>query len=289
MGERDDALTAPSIEECAGQVERNAYYICLGRDVKGEGAYIIVSLPNNHVLLLGGSRMGKSSLAAQIINQVTRTHDPDYLQIALLDSENLICNLFADLPHVVCIKLGGGKTMKGIAHNTREVAAHLGYLVALMNERYTLSPEEVACLPKILVYAEELVTVGWYLRSNPIVFARMIQDVAELAMRGLKVGIHLMMCIQAPNSLHEFRETVQQCSGVALAFCVQPSVARAAGFHSDLLTENYLAKKPGQFVLEFSDGYATLGLAPYYDVKAELLSLSGSGIVGHQALHEKEV
>jgi hypothetical protein len=272
MDSVNSVITAPTFEECAGQVPHNSYQICLGRDLKGEENYITLRL-DNHLLLLGNTGTGKTCQAAQIIDQVTRTHDCDHLQVALLDPENEVCNLFADLSHVAQLKLSGGGTTKAIARSADEVAAQLGNLVAVVNERYTLAPGDATRQPQILVYLEEPFTVKWQLADRPTVLAQYTVDLAALAARGRKVGIHLMVCTQPSSSQREFREMIQPLTSMALAFCIQPSMGSAAGFHNDnLLAENYLPGRSGQFALE-SPRRATLGLAPYYDVKAKLQSL----------------
>jgi hypothetical protein len=269
MDERARAITPPTVDECADQVQHNSYQICLGREVSGEGAFITLHL-RSHLLLLGGAGTGKTCQAAQIIDQVTRTHDCDHLQIALLDSENHVCKLFADCAHVAQIRLGESGTMRMIARSADEVAARLSNLVVLMNERYAFVPDEGARWPKILVYLEELMDVKWQLANNPNIVVQFTADLTSLAVRGSEVGIHLMVCMQAGTLQREFRETIQPLTGIALAFCVEPTMARSAGFHSEsLLAENYLAHRTGQFVLE-SARRTVLGLAPSYDVTTKL-------------------
>lgn len=272
MDSVDSVIAAPTFEECVGQVPHNSYQVCLGRDVKGDGGYITLRL-NSHLLLLGNTGAGKTCQAAQVLDQVTRTHDRDHLQIALLDPENEVCNLFADLSHVVQIKLREGGTTKAIARSAEDVAAQLGNLVAIVNERYALAPGDATRQPQILVYLEEPFTIKWQLADKPTVLAQYTADFASLTARGRKVGVHLMVCTQPPYSQREFREMIQPLTSIALAFCLHSSMGSAAGFHHDsLLEENYLADRFGQFALE-SSRCATLGLAPYYDVKAKLRSL----------------
>jgi hypothetical protein len=271
----DGAGAAPTFEECVSQIQRNSYHVCLGRDVSGEGAYIIEDVHNNHVLLLGGSATGKSSQAAQIIDQLCRTHDCNHLHIALLDLEDQTCRLFADLPHIVRVPREHGEMIKAIARSAEEIAVHLGELVALMHERIALPLGQSKRLPKILVSIEELPKIKQHLKSQPTMLAQVTKDVTELLMRGLKVGIHLMVSSQDCYSQDELGVMTKHFGGIKMAFSIQPELSRAAGFsHEMLLAENHQTKRCGQFALE-SPRYATLVLAPQYDVKAKLQSVEG--------------
>jgi hypothetical protein len=285
----------PTFEECVRQVQPNSFQICLGRDSKAKDEYLIEDLQGNHVLLIGGTRKGKSCQASQIIDQMTTTHDREHLLISLLDLEDQNCNLFAHLSHVARIQMPNGKLIKSIARSVDEVAAHIGYLVDLMDSRYELSPKERAQLPKILVYIEEFVELKRRLKSKPKVLSQMADDFTSLATRGIKAGIHLMVCAQASYSQEEFREAMGQLIGINMAFCAIPTLARAASFqNNELLKENYLAKKPGQFAIE-STMYTTIGIAPDYDVKKKLEAMQEeeetrlSGATGaHYAITEEQ-
>jgi len=66
--------------------------------------------------------------------------------------------------------------------------------------------------------------------------------------------------------------------GLNMSFSVIPTAARAAGFiSSELLAQNYATREKGQFVLEMS-GCCDLAVAPDYDVKAKLKSLSETAV-----------
>ena len=61
-----------------------------------------------------------------------------------------------------------------------------------------------------------------------------------------------------------------QLVGINMGFCAPPKLAQAAGFWDyALLKENYLAKVPGQFVLE-ATGITDLCAAPDYQLQAKL-------------------
>jgi FtsK/SpoIIIE family len=261
-----------TFEDACNQVQRNSFQVCLGWDTK-ERQYIVEELNGAHFLLIGGTRKGKSCQAGQIIDQMSRTHDREHLLISLLDLEDLTCNLFTGLPHIAKITVGN-RTIKSIARSHEEVVTHLGYLVQLMDYRYHhMTPRERDNAPKVLVYLEEFMELKRRLRSKPDVLKKLSDDFTTLASRGIKAGIHLMVCAQASYSQEEFREAMGQFIGVNMGFCANPRLAQAAGFSNfELLKENYQAKQAGQFVIEGTFNN-TIGIAPEYNVKAKLLAM----------------
>lgn len=261
--------SAPTFEEALRNVEPNAYQIYLGKSITEKDTNIIAELPDNHLLLIGATRMGKSCTACMIVDQMTRTHDTDHLQIALLDLEDQNCNLFTDLPHVLSYEVGG-RQVQSIARSAQEVAKHMNYLVRLMDERYTLTPKDRAKLPRILIYIEEFVELKRRLKGQDR--ADMADNFTSLATRGLKANMHLMVAAQASYAEEEFREAMGQLVGIDLSFCARPKLAQAAGFMDyALLNRNYLSRTKGQFVIE-ATGQSDIAVAVGYDVKVKLLA-----------------
>lgn len=286
IGPPVDSLRKVSFEEVCNQVQRNSFQVCLGWDTK-EQQYIIEELNGAHFLLIGGTRKGKSCQAGQIIDQMSQTHDRDHLLLSLLDLEDQTCNLFAALPHVARITVNN-RTIKSIARSHEEVVTHLGYLVELMDYRYHhMTPRERDNAPKVLVYLEEFMELKRRLRKKPDLLKKLSDDFTTLASRGIKAGIHLMVCAQASYSQEEFREAMGQFIGVNLSFCANPRLAQAAGFSNfELLKENYQAKQPGQFVIEGTFNN-TIGIAPEYNVKTKLLAMQDAeeARLGAQGAH----
>lgn len=261
---------APTLDECISRIARNSLQLCVGRSLK-TAEYAIVQLPGAHILLIGSTQKGKSTQAAAIMQQLTTTHDREHVLLALLDLEDQTCNLFADAPHVLRIGLDNGRTIKAIARSEQEVARYLGLLRQLMDERYELAPKERAALPHIVIYVEEFLELKRRLKGQDL--ARMADDFTSLATRGLKANMHLMVCAQASYSQEEFREAMGQLVGINMGFCAPPKLAQAAGFWEyDLLKQNFLAKVPGQFVLE-ATGQTDLCMAPEYQLQARLQAM----------------
>lgn len=253
-------------EEAMKLVSPNSLEVCVGRNL-ATGDPIKVSLPGNNILLLGTSQFGKSTEAAIIMDMLTQTHDPNHLLLSLLDLEDLTCNLFADLPHVLRLE-AKGRTIKSVARSHQEVVQHLGYLCDFMDYRYTLTPKDRKGTPHILIYLEEFLELRRRTKGDDL---KTLSDrVTTLATRGLKANMHLMVCAQASYSQKEFREAMAQLAGVGIAFTARPPLATAAGFMDyDLLKQNYLAKVRGQFVIESSEG-SQIGMAHAYDLKAKI-------------------
>jgi hypothetical protein len=151
----------------------------------------------------------------------------------------------------------------------------------LMLYRYDLMREHglayVEVLPRVLIYFEEF--LYWKRTLSQFVpDAQTQQDafaaITGIATRGLKVGIHLLVVAQVDYADKEFVDAMAQFVGINVSFAVKPSAARSAGFVStELLSKNFAAKTPGQFVIEIV-GSAEIGVSPDFDVKAKVKALS---------------
>jgi len=266
-------IAKPTIEEIVSHLTPNGYKICLGRSLSS-GEYITADLPDAHVKLIGGTRMGKSCAAAAIIDQARRTHDRNHLLLALLDLENKTSRLFADDPHVMRIDTGYQK-VKMHARTVAQVAEYLIYLHEMMVWRYTLADAQLAGQPAVLIYLEEFLYWKRVLAQQVKAETRneALTAFTGLATRGLKAKMHLMACAQVDFRDEDLVEAMNQFIGINVAFSVKPSAAQAAGFvSSELLKQNYAARTPGQFVVEMIGG-ADIGVAPNFDVRAKLADL----------------
>jgi len=263
----------PKIEDLVKLVERNSFEIPMGESLLDNGP-VITSIEDVHIRIIGSSRKGKSCLAAAIIDIATQTHDPNVLMVALLDLENKTSRLFEHLDHVAVLDTGHQR-IELHARNPRQVAEHLHLIRNEMDRRYSLSEAEQGKLPHILVYIEEFLSLKKHRDLDPKTRVVLMDDLNELAIRALKVGIHLMACAQvdyADEDLKPFNNNF----GLNVSFAVRPEAARAAGFVcSDLLSANWESKVPGECVVE-GTGCTDLVDAPDYDVKAKLKALSQS-------------
>jgi hypothetical protein len=274
-------MTKPTIAELIKLVERNSLQVPLGRSLKNSGEACIVDLTDVHVKIIGSSRKGKSCLAAAIIDLVGQTHDPDMVQIALLDLENKTSKLFESIPHL-CVLTIAGRQVTLHARNPKQVADYLHLVRELMDHRYSLSEAQQEAQPHILVYLEEFLSLKRHSSLSTQIRARLIDDLNELAIRGLKVRIHLMCCAQVDYADDELKAFANNF-GLNISFSVRPEAARAAGLLChELLAENYRGKIPGQFVIE-GTGCTDLVDAPDYNVTLRLKELNAVNADRHDS------
>src|SRR5215472_2593283 len=143
-----------------------------------------------------------------------------------------------------------------------------------LDERYTLPEEEQEVQAHILVYVEEFLSLKSHRDLDKPLKGTLIDDLNELAIRGLKANIHLMCCAQVDYADEDLKAFANNF-GLNISFSVRPEAARAAGFMNySLLAKNWSSKVPGQFVVE-GTGCNDFCVAPDYDVKAMLKELRG--------------
>src|SRR6185312_4267191 len=95
--------------------------------------------------------------------------------------------------------------------------------------------------------------------------------VSEIARRGLKVKVQLLMCAQVDYRDEDFQEALINIAA-GMSFCVRVSAAQAAGFYNaELLKRNVLDDKKGQAVVETPD-CKDLILAPEFNLAKRLLA-----------------
>lgn len=270
----DFNIAKPQVSELAAKIERNSLQVCLGRSLTN-GEYLIADLEGKHIKIIGASQTGKSCQAVAIHEQLQQTHDPDKLRFAILDREYKPSRLLEHSEHVAVVS---GRPC--IARNIDEVPIYLGYLVDELERRDRLSYQELVLLPRILIYIEEFLDLKKRLKlADRKICNKFLVDFNTLATRGLKLGLHLMICAQVDYADDDLKDAMAQFNGIYMSFSVIPTAARAAGFTStELLNQNFASKTPGQFVLEMA-GCCDLAVAPDYDVKAKLEALGQAQIV----------
>lgn len=222
----------------------------------------IVDVP--HLKIIGSTGFGKSCLAGGILDQATQLNSPDVLQLALLDLEHKTSRLFENLPHVADLRVGQ-RLVTMVATSADEVAVHLGILKKELDRRAALSERELERLPVLLMYVEEMLSLGYEV-VDPKLLKRMFADLTILAVRGRKYGMFLLACMQTDYSTDEMKVT-QKMFRFRSAAAIDTTTARAAGFmNTDLIKSNFSKGRPGQFVVEYP-AFSDIVLAPIYDVK----------------------
>lgn len=273
-----------TIEEIIAHTEPNSFTIWIGRSLTQDGNPAVqINFYKQHFRFIGASQRGKSSMVAAFLEIVTRTHDYRRVQLILLDKENLTSNLFADLPHVAKMRLQSGEVVKMHARNNEQVLRYLIQALVMMEKRYqVIEREGIAALkrmPVILVYIEEFLRLKAYFKAQLKTakdkeqaesdYATLMYCINELAGRGLKARVQLLLCAQVDYADDDFREAMANIS-CGFSFCVKRDAAMAAGFtNAELLTRNLKENKVGQAVVECPD-CNDLILAPEYDLEARL-------------------
>ena len=274
-------LRRPTIDELTQAVAPNSFEFSLGRSLT-TNELIIADLNDKHLKVIGGTRMGKSSLLAAILEQLRRTHDSDYLQFAILDLENTTGRLFERDEHILLIDTKQGKRRLH-ARDPKQVAYALIFLHAIMLQRYedanAYGWAYIDQLPHIIVYFEEFLywkrTLSQFVQ-DPQERSRTLAAFNGIATRGLKVGMHLAVSAQVDYADKELAEAMAQFIGVNVSFTVKPTAARAAGFTAtNLLNKNFEAKLPGQCVIE-TTVCTDIAMAPDFDVRAKVKELAPS-------------
>ena len=285
--QEEHALRRLTIDEICAHVKRNSYKIFIGRSLTNANHHAVqISIYKRHFKFIGASQKGKSSMAAAFLEIITRTHDPEHVMLALLDLEDQTSKLLADKPHIAELLIDD-KPLLLHARSREQVVEYLNHIVALMDYRYSLSKHEVIDGPILLVYIEEFLALKKYLRKKidaaadrdaerkaKKLYADFTYAISEIASRGLKVRIQLLLCAQV-DYRDEDKELQEALINVdaGMSFCVRPTAAQAAGFsHNELLNRNYEDDKVGQAVVEMSD-CKDLVLAPQFDLEQQLLDL----------------
>jgi DNA translocase FtsK/SpoIIIE-like protein len=273
-----------TIDEIVAHTKPNSFTIWIGLSLTKDGNPAIqINFYKQHFKFIGISQRGKTSMVAAFIEIVTRTHDPKHVQLILLDMEDQTSNLFADLPHVLKMRTPNGETFRMHARNEQQVLQYLVHAVVIAKRRYQIVRQEgIAALkkmPVILVYIEEFLRLKAYFKAQLKTakdkeqaesdYATLMYCIDELAGRGLKSRVQLLMCAQFDYADDDFREALGNID-CGFSFCVAREAAMSAGFtNAALLTRNAKEKKVGQAVVETPD-CNDLVLAPEYDLEAKL-------------------
>jgi hypothetical protein len=287
----NDAATLPvrrlTIEEIVKHTTRNSYQIWIGRSLTKKKHYpaVQMNLLGRHLKLIGASQYGKSSMAAALLEIILRTHDRRHIIVALLDLEYKTSRLFEQVPQLARLRVND-RVVPLHAKNYEQVLEYSDYILAIMNQRYELSELEILEQPVLLVYIEEFLALKDYFkrRINQAKSAeekaqaqedyeRLVFNISEIARRGLKARVQLLLCAQVDYRDDDFREALINIAA-GMSFCVQPVAARASGFYNTpLLNRNVEENQVGQAVVEAPD-CKDLVLAPDYDLRHKLQELA---------------
>ncbi len=277
-------LARLTVDECANYVEFNTFKVCIGRSLT-TGEAVVIGFYRKHMKLIGSSQKGKSSMAAALLDAITRTHDTSRVLIALLDFEDMTSKLFAHLPHLAELQTPDGQIVPLHARTYEQVLDYLCYIADEVNVRYGMSKVEMKDTPLLIVYFEEFLSFKDYLKKRVAMasgqaardlaqqdYARFTNALGVISRLGLKARVQLLLCAQADyvDDDKDMRDALINVNS-GFSFAVRPSAAQAAGFmDAPLLTRNARDNKVGQAVVEMPDCHDLI-LAPEYDLEARLV------------------
>jgi hypothetical protein len=289
---QDSGVRRLTVSEIIQHTDPNSYTIVIGRSLTKPGnPPIRVGFYKHHFKFIGASQKGKSSMAAVFLHLVTRTHDYQHVLVALLDWEDQTSKLFANVPHLAKVRVpeedGQPSRVVPLHARTREqVVAYLNYIIRIVDDRYTYSKQEILRQPIMLVYVEEFLQLKNWLRKQidsapdeaakkraKKMYADFTFAISEIAARGLKVRVQLLLCAQVDyrDDDKELQEALINID-CGMSFAVRTTAAQAAGFYNyELLQRNALESFVGQAVVEMPD-CKDLVLAPDFDLEKRLVS-----------------
>jgi hypothetical protein len=274
-----------TVEEIAEHIQPNSYQLYIGRSLtQPNNPAISISFYRRHLKVIGASQKGKSSMAAALLKIILRTHDEQHVLVALLDIENRTSKLFENDPHIARVRFPGGKETVLHARSKEQVLEHLDLLVEILEYRATMTVAQVKALPLIVIYLEEFLLLKKELKQRAARltgeakeraeadYERFVFCVNQLAGRGLKYNLQLLVCAQVDYRDDDLYEAFANITA-GFCFCVRATAAASAGFmQTELLNRNAKNNKVGQCVVETPDGHDLI-LAPEYDLEGRLMAL----------------
>src|SRR5260370_4794427 len=205
-----------------------------------DNAGVRMNFYKRQLKLLGASQHGKTSMATALLECILRTHDPNYVQVALLDHENKASRLFANAPHIAKVRVGE-RVVRLHAHSEQQVLEHLEYLVSLIDYRYNhLSEEELEQQPLVIVYLEQFIDLKDYFKHRIDLagkdnneqarqdYARLFFCIKQISRHRLKVLVQLLMRTQCDYRDEDLQEALINVTS-GMAFCLRVTAAQAAG------------------------------------------------------------
>jgi S-DNA-T family DNA segregation ATPase FtsK/SpoIIIE len=222
------------------------------------GAPLLVRLTSPqvaHLLVVGTTGSGKTSLVRTIIASLAMNHRRSQLNFVLIDPKRRAFGPLAGLPHLA----------HPVVVKPDQAGETLARLVKLMLER----DQENISTPHLVVVIDEIADL---FMTNPD--AR--ESFTRLAQRGREAGIHLVACTQKPtvtvmNSLAKANFPVRLVGQVT-----SPEEAKIATGYAGTKAE--LLRGPGQF-LAVVGGQVTRFDAAYLDARSLAQVVAE---VGHQ-------
>ena len=169
----------------SGQWQNSTVAIPLAIGKNAVGEPVILDLDRApHILLAGACGTGKSTSVNSMIVSMIKEFTPDELQFIMFDSKIVELDIFRDLPHL----------QMPIINDAEKFAAVLHRIADEMDKSLAMPSDEK--LPRRVIVIDELVDL--LTAENKIAVET---DIARIAQKGRKVGIHLIIGTQRPEEI----------------------------------------------------------------------------------------
>ena len=169
----------------SGQWQNSTVAIPLAIGKNAVGEPVILDLDRApHILLAGVCGTGKSTSVNSMIISMIKKFTPDELQFVMFDPKIVELDIFRDLPHL----------QMPIINDAEKFAAVLHRIADEMDKRLAMPSDEK--LPRLVIIIDELVDL--LTAENKIAVET---DIARIAQKGRKVGIHLIIGTQRPEEI----------------------------------------------------------------------------------------
>jgi hypothetical protein len=156
------------------------------------GPVVLDLAGNERAVLVGGtSGSGKTSAIKSLVLQLTRKHTPETLTLAFVDLKALDFVALAELPHLVRpVATTEAEAHEVVAWCVQEMERRRAVMRAAGVTRWDRLPEGER-FPLLLLVVDECADFG----KSPV-----MDDLVELARKGLASGVSLILATQRPDS-----------------------------------------------------------------------------------------
>ncbi|MCB9662367.1 MAG: hypothetical protein H6726_32305 [Sandaracinaceae bacterium] len=176
---------------------------CAGIDVTGKAVWVdLAKMP--HGLVAGTTGSGKTVFLRQVLLTLLMQHDPNALRLRLSSSKPMDFMPFVHVPHAEGLPIadGPGGALALVRELGDEMDRRIGIISAaacdnLREYNGEVSPEEQ--LPYLVAVIDEYseTVLSFEARSDRAEFEKLV---ARLAQKSRAAGIHLVICMQRPDS-----------------------------------------------------------------------------------------
>ncbi len=175
--------------------------LALGKDITGK-AVVADLLKMPHLLVAGATGSGKSVCVNSIVGSILYKATPLDVQLVMVDPKRVELSLYEGIPHLVDIKLPGGKK---IITDPKAATMALKTLSEIMDMRYEdfvalkvrnikeFNEKAEIPIPYIVIIIDELADLMMVSSST------VEQYICRIAQLGRASGIHLIVATQRPS------------------------------------------------------------------------------------------